>query len=170
MCGKCCRVVTASQPYEKLLELKSQGDKEASNFLGIFEPYESTEAAKAIDAPTVKNILKKYTQGEKLTFYKCKYLLDNNLCSKYKDRPEVCVRFPSSPWAVVPPGCGYEGWLFQKREEIKQKIRKLKEEAIEFEAAIKDGQPPETTEKLQAAIEKINKIVEHYAEYGSKDW
>ena len=36
-------------------------------------------------------------------------------------------KFLTSIWDKMPDGCGLEGWLFQKREIEKQKIRRKKE-------------------------------------------
>ena len=137
MCGKCCRVVTTSIPYKGLLEMSAKGDKGAKDFLSLFVPYESIEAARKVDAEVVDNIINRliddgnYREDE-ITFYGCKYLQDNNLCSRYENRLDLCRHCPSSPWSIVPPGCGFEGWLFWQREEIKQKIRRSKEELLEL--------------------------------------
>jgi len=174
MCGKCCRVSTTSKTYMELLELVEQGDEGAINFLGIFEPYSSIEEARKVSPETVDNILKYvgYTpaHGEKITFYRCKHILDNNLCGIYEKRPELCDRFPSTCWAVIPPGCGFEGWLFKKIEETKQKIRKQKEIIFELEIYLKELNDPEKIEKVQEAIKKANETIGFFAQYGAKDW
>ncbi|MDD3436034.1 MAG: YkgJ family cysteine cluster protein [Candidatus Gastranaerophilales bacterium] len=171
MCGKCCRVSTTSTPYSELLELFKNGDKGAIDFLSIFEPYDSAEDAKKVCSKTVENILKLTDKPlEDVTFYKCKYILTDNTCGIYEKRPELCKRFPSSPWAVVPPGCGYEGWLFKEREKIKQNIRKHKEALIEFEAELNRENSQEYKEKLKMAIDKIKNIIKFYEKYGSDNW
>ena len=174
MCGKCCRLATTYIPYQELLDLVEKGDEGAKDFLNIFEPYPSTEVAMKAYPDIVENILMNVKRSgesvDKVTFYKCKYILDNNLCGIYEKRPELCERFPTSAWAVIPPGCGYEGWMFKCREELKQKIRKQKETLIEFEAELKNEHTPEMKLKLEAAIQKIKDIVTVYAKYGSEDW
>lgn len=174
MCGKCCRVATTYISYDQLLEIAKNGDDGAKDFLKIFEPYPSTEAAREVCAPIVDNIIEKLKDSpnppDKLTFYKCRYIGDDNLCGIYKDRPELCERFPSSPWAVVPPNCGYEGWLFQKREEIKQKIRKQKEIAVELKIQLKSIKNPDLIKRIEEALAKTNDIIEAYAQYGANDW
>lgn len=174
MCGRCCRLATTFQSYEELKKFAQEGDKGAQDFLSIFEPYLSIEAAKQVDAPIVENLLKRLEtcieKPENVTFYKCKYIQDNNLCGIYEKRPELCDRFPTSPWAIVPPGCGYEGYMFQCREEIKQKIRKHKEDILDWQAALKTEQDPQRKSMLESAIEKATNIIEHYAKYGSKNW
>lgn len=178
MCGICCRVATAPHSHEKLLELarnpEAGGDESAREFLSIFEPYPSIDDARKVSAPTVDNILKHMQDSglysHEVTFYRCKHIQDNNLCGIYGHRPELCSRAPSTAWAVFPPGCGFQGWLFQKREEIKQKIRKQKEYLVSFETELKTVQDPEIISKLENSIEKIKETIEYFAKYGSKDW
>lgn len=174
MCGKCCRVVTAPISYKELFDLARQGDEGAKDFLSIFEPYPSIDSARQVHPDVVDKILsvleKCKDAADEITFYKCKYLLDDNQCSKYENRLELCKRFPSSAWAVIPPGCGYEGWLFQYREELKQKIRKQKETLLEFEAELRKEQTPEMKIKLEQAIQKIKDMVNIFAKYGAEDW
>lgn len=174
MCGKCCRVATTATPYEELCKLASRGDEFAKEFLEIFVPYKSIEEAKAVDAQVVENILyhmnsdKKNTDG--LTFYYCKYLQDNNMCGRYEDRMTLCKRFPSSPWAIVPPGCGFSGWLFLKREQDKERVRKAKEELLDIQVLKNKIKQPETLEKLEAVEKKLHKTIELYKKYGAEDW
>ena len=82
MCGKCCRVVVASIPHEELVLNAENGDKSAKEFLELFEPYPSYKDAMNVDEGIVKNI----PNYEKQTFYKCRFLQDNNLCSRYETR------------------------------------------------------------------------------------
>ena len=138
MCGKCCRVVTTSTPYAQLKSMAESGDKGATDFLSLFEPYPSIEAARNVDADVVDNIINRLKNDGKfdennITFYGCRFLQDNNLCSRYETRLDLCKHCPSTPWSIVPPNCGFEGWLFWQREEIKQKIRKSKEELLELQ-------------------------------------
>ena len=174
MCGKCCRVSTTLQSYQELSALAEQGDEEAKDFLSIFEPYNSIDDARAVCANTVENVLLRLKDAvevpEDINFYKCKYILDNNLCGNYENRPELCKRFPSSAWAIVPPGCGYEGWMFQEREKIKQGIRRKKEDLMDYEIGLKTSKNPENIKKLEEAIEKIKNIIKMYEKYGSADW
>ena len=52
----------------------------------------------------------------------------------------VCSKiYSSNPLVDVPEGCCYSGEIFLKREEIKQKVRKFKEEIIYYEALIASG-------------------------------
>ena len=174
MCGKCCRVVTTATPHEELIALADKGDEYAKEFLTIFEPYPSINAAREIDTATVDNILMHMTNDQKqtdnITFYHCKYLQDNNMCGRYENRMTLCKHFPSSPWAIVPPGCGFSGWLFLKREEDKERVRKAKEELLDLQVLRTKVTNKETLKKLEAVEKKLHKTIELYKKYGSKDW
>lgn len=170
MCGKCCKTVSAAKSNQELNDLASQGDTSALDFLSIFRPYASLEDAKNVDRSVVENILKGAPDGKELTFYHCKHILDNNCCGNYENRPQLCRNFPSSPFAVVPQGCGYEGWLFAQREKVKHKVRELKESIIEYKAELKSDLPPEQKRKIQIIIDKSQQLIDVYASYGSADW
>lgn len=176
MCGKCCRVVTTSTSYKDLVRKAECGDEGALDFLSIFEPYSTLDAAREVDAGVVDNIINLLKldnpdmDENEVTFYCCKYLLDNNMCSNYENRPTLCRHFPSTPWAIVPPNCGFEGWLFWKREEDKEKVRRAKEELLELKLLKTKTLNPETFKKIEAVEAKINKTIEHYKKYGSEFW
>lgn len=179
MCGRCCRMSTTPITYEEMQVMAAQGDKGAKDFLELFIPYESIEEARLVDARIVDNIVNALNNSniygdaynEKvLKFYRCRHILDNNLCGIYQNRKELCDRFPSSPWAVIPPGCGFEGWIFQKREELKQKIRKQKENILFAQTLLAEATTPEQKERINTTIENIKNTISLYAKYGSEDW
>lgn len=175
MCGNCCRIATTETPYKKLLELKAEGNQGAIDFLELFEPYKSIEDAKKVCAPIVNNVIKElksidnYKEDE-LTFYHCRFIGDDNLCSRYETRKTLCNHFPSSPWAVVPPGCGFEGWLFMKREETKQRIRKVKEELLELQLLKNKNLSTEMLAKIEAVEKKMHNSIELHKKHGSEFW
>lgn len=173
-CGRCCRVATTSIPYEELKHRCANNEQEAIDFLEIFEPYPSIEAAKTADKEIVENIINRLKNDGRdysnLTFYRCKYIQDNNLCGIYDERKNLCKIFPNSPWAVVPPGCGFEGWLFLKREEVKQRIRKLKENQLYFRLKLQHASDSEQIKALKDAIKSIDDIVMQYEVFGASDW
>ncbi|MBR5555986.1 YkgJ family cysteine cluster protein [bacterium] len=175
MCGRCCRVVTTSKPYFELLKLKADGDVGACEFLKIFKPFASIDEARAVDKELVDNIVEKMIADgnydkDKLTFYTCKYLQKDNLCGIYEERPDLCRHCPSTPWVIVPPGCGFEGWLFMEREKIKAKIRKAKEDLLEMKVLKSKNQNEETLKKIEAVEAKIQGTIDLYKKYGSYDW
>lgn len=169
MCGRCCRVATGAKPYAEILKLAEEGNQGALDFLGLFDPYPSIEAAREVDALIVDNIIRHYN-GDDLTFYRCKYIQDDGLCGNYLNRPPVCRHFPSTAWAVAPPGCGFEGWLFWKQEEEKQHVRLAKEELLDMEVLKTKHDNPEILQKISQVEEKIKKNIEAYAKYGSQLW
>ena len=122
--------------------------------------------AMAVDEGIVKNI----PEYENQTFYKCRYLKDDNLCSRYESRLEVCRIFPSSPWTITPPDCGFDGWLFQEREAHKKKIRKLKEEQIFYQAKLKTQISKKEKQLYKKLIDKIDERVNLYKKYDADKW
>lgn len=175
MCGKCCRVVTTSLSYAELKQMEQDGDKGAVDFLSLFVPYDSIESARNVDAGVVDNIINRLKNDgsfdeKKITFYGCKYLQDNNLCSRYETRLDLCKHCPSTPWSIVPPGCGFEGWLFWQREEIKQKIRKSKEELLELKLLRMRTKDENTLQKINIVEHKIQRGIDFYKKYGSENW
>jgi len=173
MCGKCCRVVTASVSYSELCKKAGAGDKGAKEFLSLFVPYESVEAARQVDAEVVDNIIARLSEDGNCTdtvFYYCKYLGSDNLCSRYETRLDLCKHCPCTPWSIVPPGCGFEGWLFWQREEIKKKVRGYKEELIELKLLRMKTHDKETLRRITAVEQKLHKNIGMYKKYGSEDW
>lgn len=175
MCGKCCRVVTTSLSYAELKQMEQDGDKGAVDFLSLFVPYDSIESARNVDAGVVDNIINRLKSDgsfdeKEITFYGCKYLQDNNLCSRYETRLDLCKHCPSTPWSIVPPGCGFEGWLFWQREEIKQKIRKSKEELLELKLLRMRTKDENTLQKIDIVEHKIQRGIDFYKKYGSENW
>ena len=175
MCGKCCRVVTTSLSYAELKQMEQDGDKGAVDFLSLFVPYDSIESARNVDAGVVDNIINRLKSDgsfdeKEITFYGCKYLQDNNLCSRYETRLDLCKHCPSTPWSIVPPGCGFEGWLFWQREEIKQKIRKSKEELLELNLLRMRTKDENTLQKINIVEHKIQRGIDFYKKYGSENW
>jgi Fe-S-cluster containining protein len=173
MCGKCCRVVHVPITHEELKQKAKDGEQGAIDFLSLFVPYKSIDEARKADAPTVDNIVARITEDnihKVSTFYYCKYLQDDNKCSNYENRPALCRHCPSTPWDIVPPECGFEGWLFMKREEDKQKIRKAKEELIELKLLRKRTTNEETLKKIALVEQKIYRNIELFKKYGSENW
>jgi len=175
MCGKCCKVSTTPILHQELKRLADEGDEGAIDFLEIFEPYPSIEDAKNVDEKTVENILERIQTDDihtknNVTFYKCKHILADNSCGIYESRKELCDRFPASPWAIVPPGCGFEAWLEEKREEKKQEIIKQKENLIYVETLLTQAKTPQQREKIESTRENIKRTISLYEKYGANDW
>ncbi len=175
-CGRCCRVVANNNyTYAQLQNMASDGNEYAKDFINLFIPYSSIADARAVDSEVVDNIINHlkadglYDEND-LTFYKCRYIMDNNLCSIYEERPPLCIHCPSSGWVVTPPGCGYESWLFMKREEDMQKVRRAKEELLDLKIMKKKTQDEELIRKIESVEKKISKTIAMYSQHGSSCW
>ncbi len=176
MCGKCCKVITNTKyTYQEILTMAEEGNEYAQDFAKIFEPYPSVEAAREVDAEIVDNIINRLKDSNRynektLTFYKCRYLLPNNMCSIYEERPKLCIYCPSSGWVVTPPGCGFEAWLFLKREEDMQKVRHAKEELLDLKIMKQKTNDEKLIKKIDSVEKTIHRTIEMFSEQGSKYW
>lgn len=112
--GTCCKFACSEFSYEELKEKASKGDNFASQFVSIFMPYENQEQARKIYPEYVDMLEKKLGKDEKVWFYFCPHLDENNLCTQYEKRPDICRDFPNNPLSILPPWCGYYDW----KEEI----------------------------------------------------
>lgn len=174
-CGRCCRCAISPFEHGLLEEMAKENVQNAVDFLKIFEPYPSIEDARNFDCESVNTIIErlknagKYNE-EKLTFYHCRHIQENNFCGIYEQRPEFCKAFPINAWDVGPPGCGFDGWLFIQREKIKKSIRKKKERLIELEVQLESAETSEKAEKIKSLMYEINKLIKSYEKHGSKNW
>ncbi len=176
-CGKCCRSATTYNSHSKLLELVAQGDKEAIDFLEIFEPYASVEDARQVEPEQVEQVMKVIESREDMdetdvTFYHCRYVSPEGLCTIYERRPRCCREAPGHGWAVMPPGCGFEGWQFEQREKQKRMIRDLKTSAYVMEQLSPDGihhpvRPDTTLADLRAMVDEK---IKPWKLFGSSYW
>ena len=165
-CGKCCRIVTTAKSYEELQKLAAEGDKGALDFLELFEPYESIEEAMLVDREQVEHI----GYDENTTFYKCHFLQKNNLCSRYDTRKELCRHCPSTPFVILPPGCGFTEWIENEKLKIVKKVQDLKKERELYRLALLRGCDENKKIMLNKLITSIDNYINTYAKYGSLDW
>lgn len=99
---------------------------------------------------------------EDITFCSCKFL-KNQLCIN-PDKPQECTNYPSSPFAFLPEGCGYYGLIFAKRENFMQKIRKMEEEIIHYEALMNSCSKDEAKQYAKI-IEKHKSFINKYSHF-----
>jgi len=109
-CGVCCRLASTEYSFEELKEKAKNGDRFATEFVSIFIPYESTEEARAIYPELVDTIFNELGADEKVYFYHCPKIDKNNLCTDYKNRPQICREFPTNPLVIFPKTCEYKIW------------------------------------------------------------
>jgi Fe-S-cluster containining protein len=180
-CGKCCKVVTTGYSYEELKDLADKGDEESIAFLGIFRPYPSIEAAREVLPDNVDQILNTLSEtgdastdpnfdSDKITFYYCVNLQDDNRCGIYESRPNCCKRGPAHGWSVFPPGCGFEGWQFEQREKHKKSVRMLKEYLYMVESISIDGKIPNSDMTVEEYRNFVEKKIKPLEKYGSRYW
>lgn len=176
-CGRCCRSATTYNSHEKLLKMAENGDKEAQDFLSIFEPYESVEAAREVVPEQVEQVMRiaearDDMNAEEVTFYHCRYVTPEGLCGIYERRPRCCREAPAHGWSAMPPGCGFEGWQFMEREKQKRAVRDLKNTASLLKQLSPDGvqhptRPDTTIADMEAMVEEK---IAAWKQFGSDDW
>lgn len=108
--GTCCKFACSEFSYDELLEKAKNGDNFATQFTSVFVPYENQEKAKEIYPEYVEMLEQKLGKDEKVYFYYCPHLDENNLCTQYDKRPDVCREFPNNPLSILPEWCGYYQW------------------------------------------------------------
>ncbi len=147
--GDCCKGVSPSTPYYKLLERASTGDEFAQNFFSIMIPYASHTEAEQVVPGVVKKTLEAAKKlddfpndGEDVVFYHCRYLQEDNRCGIHEDRPQFCRDYPDTPFVVMAPNCAYIPWgkaCKKKYFEMKDEIVHLKDLKQEL-SDLKQGQ------------------------------
>ena len=93
----------------------------------------------------------------------CKYLQDDGECSLSVDN-----KAPLESSFFIPEECENYGILFFKLEEIKQKVRKYKEEIVYYESIIISGTKEEKV--YRKIIASLEKFINKYSIYGADNW
>lgn len=173
-CGKCCRSIVTPYSYDELKKMSDNGEEEASVFINIFKPYESIEEARKVVPEQVENVLNEFSAKNfdinKVNFFYCPHITDENLCGIYQIRPNCCRRAPRHGWSLMPPGCGFEGWQFEQREKHKKTIRALKEYLYMAEMLSDDGKVPGREMTLDELRKLIEEKIAPWERFGSKFW
>ena len=121
------------------------------------------EQAKDINQDYVEKVLDLFPN---IIFFSCKKI---DKCT-FKTCHPYCKNFPSEPVAIIPDECSYYGEFFLKNEITKQKIRKIKEEMVHYEALIRSSKNNSEKDSYKKILHNLQKFVDKYAEFGSKDW
>ena len=109
-CASCCKLASSEYSYEELKERAKNGDIFAKQFTSVFIPYTSKKEARQFYPEFFDLLESKYKDDEKIYFYHCPKIDDNNLCSDYENRPDICRDFPNNPLVIFPKSCGYRAW------------------------------------------------------------
>lgn len=109
-CAACCRLASSEFSFEELKERAKKGDIFAKQFTSVFIPYKNKEEARPFYPEFFDLLEKKYQNDDKIYFYHCPKLDNNNLCTDYENRPDICRDFPNNPLVIFPKGCGYRKW------------------------------------------------------------
>ena len=174
-CGKCCTMAVCKYSKEELEEFSACQESEAGDFLDAFIPYENLDEPSKISQEYVDvmvNKLKeqdKYKEGENI-FYHCKYINPDNTCSIYENRYGWCKRTPNHGWTLMPSGCGFEGWQFALREQIKHNVRKIKEYIYECEVLYGEGEIPSKKITVKELKEIAMQRILKFERFGAMNW
>lgn len=109
-CAVCCRFACSEFSYEELKQRAAEGDKFAAQFISVFVPYENFDEAAKIYPEYIELLKNKYGDVDSVHFYHCPKLSDDNLCTDYENRPDICRDFPTNALAILPISCGFKGW------------------------------------------------------------
>jgi hypothetical protein len=144
-CGECCKRILVD--FDQKILFRDGIEPLDENFSKMLIPIE---------------------KKENITFCYCKFLQEN-LCTN-TCKPDICQKFPSSPFAFLPENCAYYGEIFLKNESIKQKIRKMKEEILHYEALISKTTSKSETKQYQKIINSHKIFISRFKPYGSDNW
>jgi Fe-S-cluster containining protein len=141
--GMCCKVATfkGSLSFEDIQALAKDpdapGHKSARDFASIFLPYDSQAQVREIAGEFVDRIrgfaAAKGQDPDQITFFKCKYVLDDGRCGVHEDRPAGCRVYPFPHRSTIyHPGCGFEKQGTENWARIAEILQKLGVDPNEF--------------------------------------
>ncbi|MEB3287743.1 MAG: hypothetical protein VKJ04_09595 [Vampirovibrionales bacterium] len=117
--GCCCRVATfkGSLSYDEIKAMANDPNEpdadNARDFVTLFIPYENQQAVRQIAPEFVDRVReaadKKGSDPDKVSFFHCRFVGEDNRCGVHEDRPSGCRAYPI-PHAktIFHPGCGFE--------------------------------------------------------------
>lgn len=160
-CGMCCKIIPVRKGDNVLVRDGFQTPDEV--FFSNLVPLTKDSACK-INEDYVKKVQSIFPH---VKFYSCKCLDGNNKCS-LNEKPSVCKNFPNTALAIVPDECNCLGEVFIKNEELKRKIRMIKEEVLDYETLISAGDKDSGSYKK--IVENLYRFIAKYKDFGSEDW
>ena len=158
-CGICCKYIPVDVVNRKLLWNSVQPLTE--EFESMLLPISDLKLQNMGEIFSERNL------NCDVQIFKCKHLINENHCSN-PNMPNECKDFPSKPFAFIPDECGYYGEQFLLSEDLKQKIRKMKEEILNYEVLMTTN--PKESRSYVRIIEQLNRFIQKYSVFGSEDW
>lgn len=107
-CGSCCKLAVSEYSYDQLKQRAFRGDKFSKDFVSVFVPYKTEEEAKQAN-PEYFELLNELMEEQKIYYYYCPKV-ENNLCTDYENRPDICKDFPHNPLKLLPSICSFNAW------------------------------------------------------------
>ena len=135
MCGACCRLAISEFSPTELLQKSLNGDKYAKEFISVFTPYNDESEAEKQFKLYVDLINE---TGEKVYYYHCNKVTEDNKCSDYENRPSICRDYPDNPIQMLHPTCAYFGW-HESIQKIVLTIKAITEIREHFRNELKKG-------------------------------
>jgi Fe-S-cluster containining protein len=134
--GICCKIATfkGSLNFEDIKALAADptapGHESARDFASIFLPYESQAEVRAMADEFVERVRamaeRKGQDPDQVSFFKCKYVLEDGRCGVHEDRPLGCRVYPFPHKSTIyHPGCGFEQQGMQNWSRIETIMRSL---------------------------------------------
>lgn len=108
--GSCCKLASSEFSYEELKQKATAGDEFATQFTSVFIPYKDAEKVNEIFSEYIEYVREKLDDDEEIYFYHCPHITEENLCSRYEERPQICKDFPNNPLSILPKQCGFYEW------------------------------------------------------------
>lgn len=108
-CAACCKLACSEFSPEDLEQKAKNGDDFAQQFTSVFVPYKNDSDAQKV-YPEYFELLKNKTPDEKVYFYHCPKVTEDNRCPDYDNRPQICKDFPDNPISFLPKTCGFNNW------------------------------------------------------------
>ena len=160
-CFECCKIIPVDFNRQAFLRDGLQHIDE--DFLNMLSPL-TIDEAQNINENYVTSVQNIFPDAE---FFKCNCLDESGFCTN-DNKHNYCLKYPSHPLAFIPDECEFYGELFIKSEELKQKVRKYKEEIIYYESMIASGCKDEKI--YQKIIHSLQRFIDKYIPFGSEEW
>lgn len=160
-CGMCCKLIPVKNGESILVRDGFQIIDE--DFMSSLQELSETDA---------RNINEEYVEKVRsifpdVKFYSCTHLSTDGKCTLAQE-PPICNNFPSTALAIIPEECACVGDIFMKNEQLKRKIRMIKEEILDYETLIENGDKDSASYKK--IIENLSRFIVKYKDFGSENW